>query len=109
MTEAHVHNVSTAAMAFILVFSLHKMKAYSFMQWQIVLLHVQSKPAASMAALQPVHGWRHSFFMIFRLFRDPWPDRVAFVRQGVEFCACKVAVGWRLARRKTLADVPFSC
>jgi hypothetical protein len=43
-------------MAFILVFSLLKMKAYSFMEWQIVLLHVQSKAAAGMAALQPLHG-----------------------------------------------------
>jgi hypothetical protein len=55
-------------MAFILVFSLHKSKAYSFDECQIVVLQVQGKASASMAALQVAHGSRHDFFIFYRMF-----------------------------------------
>jgi hypothetical protein len=51
-------------MAFILVFKLHKSRAYSFDVCQIVVLHVQSKRCASKAAMQALHdGWQN--FVIF--------------------------------------------
>jgi hypothetical protein len=55
-------------MAFILVFILLKMRAYSLTQCQIVLLHVQSKRRPSKAALQPLHAYGHSFFIFFSTF-----------------------------------------
>jgi hypothetical protein len=56
-------------MAFILVYILLKSKAYSFDVCQIVVLRVQSKQRPSKAALQPLHGCGHTFFIFFSMFR----------------------------------------
>jgi hypothetical protein len=73
-------------MAFILVFSLHISKAYSFDDCQIVVLHVQGKASAGMAALRGTHGCRHDFFIFSRTFRVGATFGVAFLRQSVAFC-----------------------
>jgi hypothetical protein len=96
-------------MAFILVFILHKSKAYSFDDCQIGVLQMQSKGDASMAALHGAHGWRHDFFIFNRTFEVKPAKRVAFLRQSVVFCKCE-----KIGRRgkgdgNPLADVPFSC
>jgi hypothetical protein len=77
-------------MAFILVLTLLKSKAYSFDDCQIVLLHVQSKRRPSKAALQPLHGFGHTFFIFFSMFRRAGPGCVVFLRQSVEFCKCEM-------------------
>jgi hypothetical protein len=61
------------------------------MPCQIVVLHVQNKPAASMAALQATHGWRHDFSTFFRSFRRGLLRAAAFRWSGGAFCACTVA------------------
>jgi hypothetical protein len=96
-------------MAFILVFTLLNLKAYSFMQCQIGVLHVQSKLAPSKAALQRTHGLRHHFFIFYRAFWSRAAICVAFLRQLVAFCKCITLGRWRGGDGNPLADVPFSC
>jgi hypothetical protein len=96
-------------MAFILVFILHKSKAYSFDTSQIGVLQVQSKRAAGMAALRGVHGWRHDFFIFYRMFRAKPAGLVAFLHLPVAFCKCKRIGRTRGWNGNPLADVPFSC
>jgi hypothetical protein len=75
-------------MAFILVFNLLISRAYSLMQCEIVVLHVQGKASQGMAALQAAHGSRHDFFIFSRMFRAEAASGVAFLRQPVAFCKC---------------------
>jgi hypothetical protein len=96
-------------MAFILVLSLHISKAYSFDDCQIVVLHVQSKDGAGMAALQALHGLRHDFFIIYRSFCVAVWIFVAFRRLLVAFCNCTMAGQKNRGRGNPLADVPCSC
>jgi hypothetical protein len=59
-------------MAFILVLTLHKSKAYSFDDCQIVVLRVQSNRRTSKAAMQALHdGWQNFVISIkcFRIYR----------------------------------------
>jgi hypothetical protein len=96
-------------MAFILVLSLHISKAYSFDDCQIVVLHVQSKDSAGMAALQALHGSRHDFFIIYRTFCGAAWVCVAFQRRPVAFCNCTMTGQKNPAHGNPLADVPCSC
>jgi hypothetical protein len=60
-------------MAFILVLTLHKSKAYSLDNCQIVLLRMQSKRWPSKAAMQAVHdGWQ-KFVISIKCFRIHLP------------------------------------
>jgi hypothetical protein len=65
-------------MAFILVFKLHKSKAYSFDECQIVLLHVHGKPTQSKAAMQALHGAWQNFVIFIRAFWRPRQPVSAF-------------------------------
>jgi hypothetical protein len=96
-------------MAFILVFKVLNLKAYPFMHCQIVVLHVQSKASAGMAALQGAHGSRHDFFIFSRMFCFEAASGVGFLRQPVVFCKCIMAGLRQRDGGKPLADVPFSC
>jgi hypothetical protein len=96
-------------MAFILVLRLLISKAYSFDDCQIVVLHVQSKASAGMAALRAAHGWRHDFFIIYRTFCAAAQVPVAFLRRLVAFCKRIMSGCRRHAHGNPLADVPFSC
>jgi hypothetical protein len=73
-------------MAFILVLILHISEAYSSMPRQIVMLRVQSKRRPSKAALQPVHGWGHTFFIFFSAFPD-WQRRASVFCNGLSHSA----------------------
>jgi hypothetical protein len=96
-------------MAFILVLSLLISKAYSFDDCQIVLLHVQSKAGAGMAALQALHGSRHDFFIIYKPFCVDVQVCVAILLCPVVFCNCTMLGQSLGARGNPLADVPGSC
>jgi hypothetical protein len=96
-------------MAFILVLNLLISKAYSFDDCQIVVLHMQSKASASMAALQAMHGSRHDFFIIYKTFCAALRVCVAFRREAVAFCICTIAGQKNAAHGNPLADVPGSC
>jgi len=67
-------------MAFILVLILHKPKAYSFDDCQIVVLHVQSKRRISKAAMQALHDVWQNFVIFIRCFQRA--DRNASVFCG---------------------------
>jgi hypothetical protein len=65
-------------MAFILVLTLHKSKAYSFDVCQIVVLQVQSKVRKGMSAMQVLHGECQIFVKFYSLFRHAPVAVVAF-------------------------------
>jgi hypothetical protein len=96
-------------MACILVFILHKSKAYSFMHRQIVLLHVQSKRRADMAALQPLHDLGRNSVMIFSAFPVVRPRASLFCDSLSYSASAKWVSGCGGGCGNPLADVRFSC
>jgi hypothetical protein len=77
-------------MAFILVFILLKMRAYSLTTCEIVVLQVQSKVRNSIPAMQALHDVCQNFVKLFRLFCSVPAIPVAFLTRPVAFCKCKM-------------------
>jgi hypothetical protein len=96
-------------MAFILVLILHKSEAYSFDACQIVVLHVQSKPYRSMAAMQMLHGVCQICVKLFIAFRARTLAASLFCRGASDSASAKCTLLLRPGNGKPLADVRHSC
>ena len=78
---------------------LLRSEALCFDDTQIFLLQVQSKPAASMTALQPLHGCGHNFAIYFMGVSHGWVRNVASAICPVAFCTC-IMMGRERGKRK---------
>jgi hypothetical protein len=76
-------------MAFILVFILLKMEAYSSMHCQIVVLHLQSNHRTSKAAMQRLHDVWQNLGRLFRMFRRAVRSASLFLRDSSYFASAE--------------------
>lgn len=85
------------------------MRAYSLTRCYLGVLRAQSKVGKGMSGMQMLHDVCQNCVKFFIGFRVRADESVAFLRQVVVFCKCKMNGQRQVGRGKPLADVPFSC